>query len=335
MLFHAELAPGGERFPIEAGESVLDAALRAGVSLDYGCRHGNCSSCKYLLNEGDVAHNGASIYSLTEDERDAGYALLCCASPLTDLVIEARQASDTRARPLLLPQTLEGELCAIERLTPGLWRLSIALSAPLAFYPGQFVELTPPWADVRRSYSIASGPASPETLAFIVKEVPGGMFSGALAAASVGSRFIVRGPFGNSYLRDGSAPVLLCATGSGIAPIVSILEDAVQRGDQRTFRFFYGARREVDLPRIAVLDFCAEALAGNYEFVASLSAATPEWSGRTGRVTQIVQREVEAAQQYDAYLCGAPAMCDAVGALLEAKGIRDGHLYYDRFHVAS
>ena len=332
--YSIELSPGGESFSAHADETVLDAALRAGVALEYGCRHGNCSSCKYLLSDGEVDHGGASIYSLSEDERDEGYALLCCARPLTDLVVEARQSVDPRARALLLPRELNAELSALEKITPQLWRFSLALSSPLTFHAGQFVELTPPWANARRSYSIASGPSRADTLDFIVKEVAGGAFSGGLASARLGDAFKVSGPFGTSYLRDGTGAVLLCATGAGIAPIVSILEDAIARDDPRHFHFYYGARRENDLPALSVLERCNEALGSRFHYVPTLSAAPPGWAGHSGRVTQLVQRSVTDTGAMDAYLCGAPAMCDAVGTLLEAKGVREGHLFYDKFHAA-
>lgn len=332
--YSVELAPGGELFEVQPDESVLDAALRAGVALEYGCRHGNCSSCKYLLRDGEVDHGDASIYSLSEDERDEGYALLCCARPLSDLVIAARQRSDPRARPLLLPCDVDAELAAIEKLTDTLWRFSLALSTPLTFYPGQFVELSAPWCRDRRSYSIASGPARPALLDFVVKQVRDGAFSSGLAQARRGDPFKLRGPYGSSYLRDGTAPVLMCATGSGIAPIVAILEDAIARNDQREFRFYYGARRPQDLPALSLLTKCPEALGERFKFVPTLSAADEAWQGERGRVTQLLQRALRDADACDAYLCGAPAMCDAVGALLEAKGIREGNLFYDKFHAA-
>jgi propane monooxygenase reductase subunit len=332
--YSVELTPSGESFTAASDETILDAALRAGVALEYGCRHGNCSSCKYLLTEGEVHHGDASIYSLSEDERDEGYALLCCARPLSPLVVEARQRSDPRARPLLLPRNLDAELCAIEKLTANLWRFSLALSAPLDFYAGQYVELTPPWANARRSYSIASGPAQRETLEFMVKEVRDGAFSSGLATARQGDRYKLSGPFGTSYLRDGGWPVLLCATGSGLAPIAAILHDAITRDDPRQFRFYYGARRRDDVPPLALLTRSREALGERFQFVPSLSAANGDWRGKQGRVTQVLQRELNDADACDAYLCGSPAMCDAVGTLLEAKGIREGHLFYDKFHPA-
>lgn len=332
--YHVELAPGGQSFEACGDQTVLDAALAAGVALEYGCRHGNCSRCKYLLSDGEVDYGGASVYSLPEDERDAGYALMCCARPLTNLVVEARHHADARARPMLLPRELAAELVAIEKITANLWHFSLALSSALSFYAGQFVELTPPWTNARRAYSIASGPARPDRLDFIVKQVHGGAFSGGLGGARLGDRFKLSGPFGASYLRDGAAPVLLCATGSGIAPIVAMLEDAIARQDERHFRFYYGARRREDLPRLEVLTRVAAALGDRFRFLPTLSAAHGDWPQGKGRVTQLIQRDVHDAQNSDAYLCGSPAMCDAVGTLLEAKGIREGHLFYDKFHAA-
>jgi propane monooxygenase reductase component len=334
MTYYAEVSPSGERFDIAADETILDAALRAGVMLEYGCRHGNCSSCKYLLTDGDVDHAGASIYSLTEDERDNGYALMCCARPLSDVVIEARLVQDLRARPLLTPRELTAEVISVEQMTPLLWQLSLALESPLEFYPGQFVELTPPWADVRRSYSIASSPSDPQVLQFVIKRVPNGVLSGPLPQATAGARFQVRGPFGTSYLRDGTAPVLLCATGSGIAPILSILADAVMHGDPREFHFFYGARTEQDLPAVALFDRCREALGARWHYIPSLTAASNQWSGAQGRITQLVRQDISDAREWDAYLCGAPEVCDNLGTLLEAKGIRASSLFYDKFHPA-
>lgn len=335
MSYTAEIAPSGQRFDIGRDETVLDAALRAGIALEYGCRHGNCSSCKYLLTDGEVEHGEASIYSLSEDEREGGYALLCCARPTSDLVLEARLASDPRARPLLVPQTFAAELGALERLTPALWRLRLVLDSPMTFYPGQFAELTPPWADIRRSYSIASAPGAGSTLEFVIKHVPGGAFAGPLPEVRAGARFTVHGPFGTSYLREGGSEVLLCATGSGIAPILAMLEHAVHSDDPRRYRFFYGARTPVDLPPVVALERARAALGERFAYLPCLSRAPAHWQGRGGRVTQALQREAGSLDDTDAYLCGAPDMCDAVGTLLEAKGIRAGRLFFDRFHAAA
>ena len=207
MSHHASLVPSGESFQIDAGESVLDAALRQGCALNYGCRHGNCSSCKYFLEAGDVEHGAASIYSLTEAERDEGFALLCCARPLTDLVIAAREGDDPRAAPLLAPTARAATVDVVEPVTARLWRIMLALDAPLAFYPGQFIELQIPGTALWRSYSIASAPARSTQLELVIKHLPGGAFSGQLPTLARGLQISMRGPFGTSYLRAGTAAI--------------------------------------------------------------------------------------------------------------------------------
>jgi NAD(P)H-flavin reductase/ferredoxin len=333
-MHQATLTPGGDAFEIIEGETVLDAALRQGVPLQYGCRHGNCSSCKHFLDSGDVDHGGASIYSLTESERDDGYALLCCARPLTDLVIVADNAADVRTLPLLKPSEQAAEVVDVQPLTRALWQLRLRLPIPMTFYPGQFAELNAPGSDFWRSYSIASAPHDPHELDFVIKQVDGGRFSTRLTALSSGAKLRVRGPFGTSYLREGTAPVLLVAIGSGISPVLSILRHAAHTGDPRRFEFYYGARTVDDLPLGAEFTQLAQKLGERLVYRPVLSRAGDDWRGLRGRVTQAVQRELADARPYDAYLCGVPEMCDSIGTLLEAKGIRAGQLFYDKFHAA-
>jgi len=337
--YTVELAPGGEVFDVNEDETILDAALRQGINLQYGCRHGNCSTCKYEIEDGEVDHGHASAYALPDGERDAGLALLCCAKPLTDLLVRDKRLPDTRARPFLRPSTQQGEVRSCAQLTPELWELRVALPAALEFHAGQFAELglgdasAPVW----RSYSMASPPSSARELSFVLKRIDGGAFSGRLAQLAAGQPLAVRGPFGSSYLRDGVRPVLLCAIGSGLAPVLSMLRAAAERGDPRHFRLFYGARRPADLPYREELATLAGRLPGGFDYVPTLDGLTPEdsWGGATGTVTQAIQREVEDASNLDAYLCGAPAMCDTVARLLQAKGLPEQQLFFDRFFAAS
>lgn len=334
--FRARLEPSGQCFEVAPGETVLNAALRQGVSLHYGCRQGNCSSCKYFLADGEVDFGKASPYSLSEREREEGWALLCCATPLGDLEIEEREPEDRRLRPLLPPEPRRGAVRATRPLTANLWSLEIELDAPLDFYPGQFVELAVPGREEEwRAYSIASPSHDRERLAFVVKHLPEGAFSGLVPTLAPGTPLALRGPFGVSYLRDGDAPLLMVATGSGIAPLLSMLRSAAERGDPRPIDFHYGVRTRADLPLLEELQRLERDL-GGFTFRPTLSAPTPtcRWSGATGRVTQALQRAVSDASLYDAYLCGPPQMCDDVGRLLEAKGIAGSSLFFDRFHPA-
>jgi propane monooxygenase reductase subunit len=337
MSFSVRVEPRGAIFEVEPGETVLDAALRQGVSLRYGCRQGSCSTCKYFLNSGDVDFGRASTFALSRDEREEGYALLCCATPLEDLEILESEEGTERNLPLLAPREVRARVHAATARTKVLWNLSLQLDEAFSFYPGQFVELgVPGEEDLWRAYSIANAPNPDGRLEFVVKRLPGGAFSEALVQLSPGDSLKLRGPFGASYLRPGDAPVLLVGIGSGIAPLRSILEEAAQRGDPRAFTLFYGVRTRADHP-------CEEELLElqkrfpRFDYRPCLSQPTDacRWTGYVGRVTQAIQQQIADSSPFDAYLCGAPAMCESVGRLLEAKGIGDGHWFSDPFFPAS
>lgn len=334
--FSVTITPHGWTFDVKEGEMILDAALRQGVSLRYGCRHGNCSTCKYEVTDGDIDVGIASPYSLPESERAEGLALLCCAQPLTDIEIHDEAEVDDRQAPMLPITETTASVESTAAISSSLIELTIALDEPMDFYAGQFVELEVPghpgnW----RAYSIASGPQTPSNMRFIVKRIEGGLFSGRLDTFDAGTRMGLRGPYGSSYLRPGDRPVVMVATGSGIAPILSMLVDAAANDDSRPFTFFYGARTRADLVMVDMLNDLADQL--DLTVVMSLSQPTPEceWTGTVGRVTRAVQSRLADAVEHDAYLCGAPEMCDSIALLLEAKGIRESRIFFDKFFAAT
>lgn len=335
MVYSARVEPSGTIFSLRPDEYVLDGALKSGVPLRYGCRHGNCSSCKYLVTDGDVDYGNASPYSLSEAERDEGWVLLCCATALDDLEIQDNRPPDERRLPVLAPAEFGAQVVGVEVLTPSLRRLRVRAEGAGTFYAGQFVEIAVPGAQGQwRSYSIASAPGAAPEMCFVIKVIEGGAFSEQVETFAPGDRLRMRGPFGTGYLRDGDRPVLLVATGSGISPILSILEHAATTGDKRTFSLFYGARTAGDLPVENRIRELGELL--DLAYLPTLSRPTPEcrWVGATGRVTTALQRAVADGAPYDAYLCGKPEMCDTITMLLEAKGTSEDAIFTDKFFPA-
>lgn len=334
-MYSARVEPTGTEFQIKPDEHILDAALRSGVPLNYGCRHGNCSSCKYLVTDGDVDYGNASPYSLSNAERDEGWVLLCCATALDDLEIQDDRMIDERQLPILTPTESGAEVAGVDKLTPSLRRLRLTLERPVEFYAGQFMEIEIPGAPQQwRSYSIASAPSTDSELSFLIKMISDGRFSGQLDSLSPGTPLRLRGPFGTGYLRAGDRPIVLVATGSGIAPILSILEHAATSGDQRPFTFFYGARTAAELPCQPRLTQLRDLLNLTYHSVLSRPTSECRWSDEPARVTTAVQRRITDGSPYDAYLCGKPEMCDAVTALLEAKGTPEQTIFSDKFFPA-
>ncbi len=158
------LEPSGTVFEAGEDEAVLNAALRQGVPLRYGCRHGNCSSCKYLVSDGELDFGNASPYSLSEREREEGWALLCCARACSDLVIQVPEDPTDRLRPVLRPDDFTATVSANDRVSRALHRLRLRLDRPLAFYPGQFLEVDQPGVGdlVSRQGQVFQPPEAPE-----------------------------------------------------------------------------------------------------------------------------------------------------------------------------
>jgi NAD(P)H-flavin reductase/ferredoxin len=334
-VHEVQLSPDGRTFTVHPGETVLQAALRHGVRLNYGCLHGNCSSCKYLLLDGDVDFGIASPYSLPPGEREEGWALLCCATPLCDLEIQSSLVQDPRMLPDLVPEERSSQVIGVEHLGGDLWRLRLELERPLHFYAGQYVQLGVPGSeDDWRAYSIASPPSRQPVTEFVAKRIEGGRFSGQVDRLEAGTPIRVRGPYGVGYLREGSDPVLLVAGGSGIAPIMSILQHAAEREDPREFRFFFGARIPEEVVLLEEIDTISRRLPRFSFHPAVEHPGESGWEGETGRVTTAIQRLLHDASPYDVHLCGNPPMCDSASLLLEAKGVREGRVFFDRFHAA-
>lgn len=334
--FKARLEPSGREFNLDPGDSVLNCALRQRIQLQYGCRNGRCSSCKYFLIDGEVDFGKISPYSLSENEKEEGWALLCQARALSDLVIRDQDVSDRDEAPVITPQEGTAEIAAIRQLSDSLWGLQLALESPLKFYPGQFIEVeVPHHPESWRCYSIAGSPTKPDRIELVVKRIEGGEFSGRVEHFTSGFKLAIRGPYGMSYLRKSERPALLVATGSGIAPILSILRSSAEQEDRRIFQFYYGARKKSDLIFRDELHLLEKRMA-HFSFKPALSApvASDGWHGDVGRVTQVVQREVADASPYDVYVCGQPEMCESVATLLLAKGIPENRIFRDDFYPA-
>lgn len=327
----------GEQFTVREDEDVLRAALHNGLNLRYGCRHGNCSSCKHWLVEGEVDDSSASVYAIPESERDRGAILLCCSYAKSDIVIDIDIDTDEVAEqlpPIVAPARRSGTVVALRSLTQSLVELRVRVDSPLEFLAGQYAELMLPTTGERRSFSLVNSPAAARDLVFCVRRRPGGAFARELEVLDVGSSIELEAPFGRMFLRN-QQPILAIAIGSGIAPILSILTHAASNGFEAPIRFYYGARTVSDIAYLPELTSLSDRLQ-DFEFIPCLTCELPEAfpGSRAGRVTQVIMREVKDPSGFDAYICGPPDMCGVVSDLLAAKGLPESRIHADRFYPA-
>jgi CDP-4-dehydro-6-deoxyglucose reductase len=300
------LQPSGQVFDVEPGEAVLAAALRQGFVLPYGCKNGACGSCKGKILEGAVDYGTYQKKALTDEEKAQGKALFCQAKPLGDLVIEARTIGAAKD---IQVKTLPCRVQKLERLTDDVMVLQLKLPANerLQFLPGQYLEFLLK-DGTRRSFSMANAPAA-ELLELHVRHVPGGQFTDNVFQ-KMKERDILRmeAPLGTFFLReDSDKPVVFVASGTGFAPIKSIIEAALAKGVKRRMALYWGGRRPKDLYMDAL------AKGWGIPYVPVVSEALPEdnWAGRTGFVHRAVMQDFPDLSGHQVYACGVPVMVDA------------------------
>jgi CDP-4-dehydro-6-deoxyglucose reductase, E3 len=301
------IQPSGHQFDVEQGESVLTAALRQDLVLPYGCRNGACGTCKGKIVEGEVDYGVYQKKALTEDDKAQGRALFCQARPLTDLVIEARTigaAKDIQIK--VLPCRVQ----KMERLAEDVIVLYLRLPANerLQFLAGQYIEFLLKDGS-RRSFSMGNAPHDDELIQLHVRHVPGGQFT-AHVFGKMKERDILRfeGPLGTFFLREDSGkPIVFVASGTGFAPIKSIIEHALRKGVTRPMVLYWGGRRPKDL----YMDALAKQWPITYVPVVSDALPEDQWTGRTGFVHRAVMEDFPDLSARQVYACGVPVMVDA------------------------
>jgi CDP-4-dehydro-6-deoxyglucose reductase len=312
MSFAVAIQPSGHTLSAEADESILEAAMRQGLTLPYGCRDGVCGACRGKVLNGKIDHGKAQPHALSDADREAGFALFCCAQARSDLVIESREVRKASDIPV---KTLPARIQQLVRAAPDVMILKLKLPANerLQFLSGQYIDILLKDGK-RRSFSLANAPHDDELLELHVRLMAGGLFTEHVFS-QMKEKDILRfnGPHGTFFLReDSKKPMVMVAGGTGFAPIKSVVEHAIAENCQRPITVYWGGRTRADLYHLSLAKGWATAHA-NIRFVPVLSepTATDSWEGRTGLVHQAVMADFPDLSEHQVYACGAPAMIAA------------------------
>ena len=332
MTYQVTVQPSGRQFVAEADETILDAALRQGLGLPYGCKDGACGACKGKVLCGDVDHGKAQAHALKAEEKAAGLTLYCCAQARSDLTIECKQLGSASQIPA---RTLPARIEKLERLATDVIELHLRLPASerLQFLAGQYVDIL--LKDGRkRSFSLANAPHDDAFLQLHIRHVPGGVFTDQVFS-TMKVRDILRfnGPHGSFHWQEASAkPAILLAGGTGFAPIKSMVEHALAEQSTRPMLIYWGARTRADLYMHTLPESWAAAH-DHVQYVPVLSepAADDAWSGRTGWVHQAVLADFPDLSGVEVYACGSPAMIEAARRDFMAQGLPEEAFFADAF----
>ncbi|MBI4756969.1 MAG: CDP-6-deoxy-delta-3,4-glucoseen reductase [Betaproteobacteria bacterium] len=336
MPFQIRIEPSGHSFEAAADQSILQAALDAGLHLPYGCRNGACGACKGRVLAGEFDPGNAQDGTLTADEVARGMALYCCARPRSAMTIECREVGALRDIPV---RTLPCRVQKMERLATDVMLLHLQLPANerLQFLAGQYIDILMKDGR-RRAFSLANAPHDDAVLQLHLRHVPGGAFTDHVFT-TMKERDILRidGPHGTFFLREDSArPVVFVAGGTGFAPIKAMVEHALHQRIARPMTLYWGARTPPDLYMAGL----AAGWAREHEhlrFIPVLSEVRPEhgWSGRTGLVHRAVMEDFPDLSGHQVYACGVPAMIEAARGDFTARcGLPAEEFFADAFTYA-
>jgi CDP-4-dehydro-6-deoxyglucose reductase/ferredoxin-NAD(P)+ reductase (naphthalene dioxygenase ferredoxin-specific) len=332
MSFKVRITQADRTIEVPTGATILATALDAGIGYPFGCQSGNCGACKSHLVKGEVALDGYSEFALSDEEKARGLILACRAVPWDDCEVAWLEEDDLIAHPRRL---LDCKVVGLDDATHDIkrLRLEIVSGGPFDFSAGQFASVTfaglPP-----RDYSMANVPGDP-VLEFHVRRTTGGVTSAYVAGTlTIGDHVRVEGPFGTSYLRESHrGPIIAVAGGSGMAPIKSVIERALQKDLPQHIYFYFGVRSGRDL----YLHDHFAALAKSHpklHFTPVLSEGNGE-AVRHGLVHEAVAADFDEFDGCKAYLAGPPVMVEAATRLFEQRGMRRIDIHADAFYTAA
>lgn len=330
--------PLGRTIDIREGQTILDACLREGIWLPHACGHGLCSSCKVEVVDGEVDLGPASPFALMDFERDEGKALACCATPLSDISIEADidVDPDAEGHPV---RDYRGRVVRLEDLTPDIKGVWIELDGPgIEFQAGQYVNLDLPGLDKPRAFSLANPPSEKSVIELHVRLVPGGRGTAHVhQRMAEGDQVTLSGPYGQFFVRKSQrGPTLFLAGGSGLSSPKSMILDLLGGGWSEPITLIHGVRTAGDVFFDGFFTELASRHA-NFTYVPALSQPDDRpWQGETGFVHEVADRLFDGRfAGMKAYLCGPPPMIEAaIGTLMKGR-LFERDIFTERFFSAA
>ncbi len=320
---------------VKGGNPLLSSLMESGIFIPSACGgKGTCSYCKVKVHEGGGQLLPTETPYLDKEDIKAGVRLSCQVKVKKDMKIEIPEE-------LFLIREFRAQVSKIEQLSYDNKGITLKILPPkegISFKPGQYIQLqVPPHGKVKtseyRAYSVASSARDNSHIQLVITRIEGGTVSTYVHdQLQEGDEVVVRGPFGDFCLRESDRDILFIATGSGLAPVMSMLYQIKEEGIQRKTTLFYGDRKPRDLYfRDQLEQWQKEIQNFSYNLTLTRSTAEDRWEGETGRVTDLIKKLIPDNAPVDVYICGAPPMVESCEKLLEQKGISAENVFYDKF----
>jgi CDP-4-dehydro-6-deoxyglucose reductase, E3 len=319
MSAHVVVRPSRHEFFVDGADTILEAALRSGLALNYGCSNGNCGLCKARVVSGQVHKVRHQDYVLSEAEKQQGYTLLCSHTAVGDLVIEALETAEAGDIP---PQQIVAQIKAIQALDEELVLLHLQTprSNRLRFLAGQSLTLTV--GDTSAQLPIASCPCDDRNLHFhVARNVQDGLTQAAFSSIKVGDQVTLYGPWGDFVLRaDSPRSILFLACDTGFAPIKSLIEHAMALELSERLYLYWLATRPAGHYLANLCRSWAEAL-DNFSYIPAIAGAADARD-----LLHRVDADHTDLNAFDIYVAGTGSFVDSTVTALRERGFPETQL---------
>ncbi len=326
MAASVRILPSNHEFFLEGNDSILEAALRSGLALNYGCSNGNCGLCKARIVSGEVKKIRPHDYSLSAAEKAQRYALLCANTAITDLVIEAVEARGVHDIPL---QEIDTRVKNLEQLNDDIVILGLQTprSKRLRFLAGQHAVLGLS-TGAAATHPIASCPCDDRNLQFHIRRVDGDAFSDQVFGRLKGADTVnIQGPQGAFVLQEESPrPIILIAYETGFAPIKSLIEHAMALDTAEHMHLYWLAERSEGHYLNNLCRSWADAL-DNFDYTPLI---IPVVSGASEQLLAHVLDNNCELREHDVYLAGPETLTNEAEFLLLDHGLPSAQLFIER-----
>lgn len=325
MIFQIKLK-NNKSFSCDKELTIFEAAKKNDITLEHSCLNARCRSCIVKVLSGKTINKDEELV-LTQEEKDENFVLSCNSRPITDLELDIEDLGEIK---LFEKKIIPSKISVIEKLTDDVIRLVLRLppNSNFNFNSGQYVNIIR--RNVTRSYSIANSSNHKNELEFFIKKYTNGLMSEYFfKEANINDLLRLEGPIGTFFLRDSSFEnIIFLATGTGIAPIKSILDGLEKSHEQyqnKNFWVIVGARFQKDLfwrPNFKNL---------NIKYIPVLSRPENDWTGAQGYVQGIALNQQINLENTQVYACGSNNMINSAKELFIKNNLKENNFFSDAF----